>query len=81
MYAATRGFHHDFATTAPGKVCDTFDELLRALRDQDFETEKVDAFVAQNFNYVDTSSSDRVIDWLILGEPRRAQGDEHDRRK
>lgn len=81
VYAATRGFHHDFATTAPGKVCDTFDELLRALRDQDFETEKVDAFVAQNFNYVDTGSADRVIDWLILGEPPRAQGDEHDRRK
>lgn len=69
VYSATRGFHHDFKQTAPGTVCDTFDELLTAIAEQHFETWKVDEFVEENFDHVDTGSTDRVIDWLILGEP------------
>ncbi len=73
VYAATRGFHHDFEDTAPGKVCDTFDELLDAIERQDFELGKIDEFVAHNFDHVDTGSTDRVIDWLILGDPPQDQ--------
>lgn len=73
VYAVTRGFHRDFEETAPGKVCNTFDELLTALSEEDFETAKIDAFVQENFDYVDTGSTDRVIDWLILGEPPEPQ--------
>jgi CDP-ribitol ribitolphosphotransferase len=69
IYAATRGFHRDFELTAPGKVCDTFDELLSALREQNFDRWKIDAFTAENFDNIDTHSADRVIDWLILGDP------------
>lgn len=72
VYASTRGFHGDFEQTAPGTVCDNFPELLNALAEQKFDLSKVDAFVEENFDYVDTLSSDRVIDWLILGEPPRA---------
>jgi CDP-ribitol ribitolphosphotransferase len=69
IYAATRGFHRDFELTAPGKVCQTFDELLTALSEQEFDTWKISAFVTENFDHIDTGSADRVIDWLILGEP------------
>ncbi|WP_394279475.1 CDP-glycerol glycerophosphotransferase family protein [Microbacterium sp.] len=68
-YAATRGFHRDYAETAPGRVASTFDEVLDALRTGEFEQEKVAAFRAQNFDRVDTGAADRVIDWLILGRP------------
>lgn len=73
VYAATRGFHRDFEETAPGKACDTFDELLTAIADSDFETWRIDQFVKENFDHVDTGSTDRVIDWLILGEPPQLQ--------
>jgi CDP-ribitol ribitolphosphotransferase len=68
-YSAVRGFHRPYAETAPGKVCHTFDELLTALRDEDYETWRGDKFREENFDNIDTHSSDRVIDWLILGDP------------
>jgi len=65
-YAATRGFHRDYDDTAPGRVCDTFDEVIDALRTGRFEQEKVAQFRAENFDRIDTGAADRVIDWLIL---------------
>lgn len=67
-YAATRGFHRDYEETAPGRVCETFDDLVRALRDGDFATDKLARFRAENFDRIDTGAGDRVIDWLILDE-------------
>ncbi len=69
VYSSVRGFHRPYVETAPGKVCHSFDELLAAIRDEDFETWRGDQFRKENFDNIDTGSSDRVIDWLILGEP------------
>ncbi len=64
-YAAIRGFQSDYDDFAPGRICTTFDELEDAIRKQDFQLEKVDRFVRENFDYLDSGSSDRVIDWLL----------------
>ncbi|WP_293696169.1 CDP-glycerol glycerophosphotransferase family protein [uncultured Agrococcus sp.] len=64
-YAATRGFHHDYVDTAPGRVCATFNEVIDAIATCEFEQEKVARFRAENFDRIDTGSADRVIDWLI----------------
>jgi CDP-ribitol ribitolphosphotransferase len=69
VYSATRGFHRDYMDTAPGKVCLTFDDLVQAMRDEDYEEWRRDAFLRENFDHVDSHSADRVIDWLILGKP------------
>ncbi len=68
-YSAVRGFHRDYDATAPGKVCTTFDELVKALQNEDYDLSRLEAFRRENFDYVDTGSADRVIDWLILGDP------------
>ncbi len=67
-YAATRGFHRDYDQTAPGRVCETFAEVVDAIRTGEFEQEKVARFREENFDRIDTGAADRVIDWLILGE-------------
>ncbi len=67
-YAVSRGFHRDYAANVPGKVCLTFDELLRAMRQEDYEFEKVGRMLPLYFDHTDTLSCDRVIDWLVLGE-------------
>lgn len=69
-YSAVRGFHRDYDATAPGKVCLTFDELIKALQNEDYDMSKLEAFRRENFDYLDTGSADRVIDWLILNDPR-----------
>lgn len=63
-YAAIRGFQSDYEDFAPGKICSTFDEVEQAIRDKDFEVEKVDRFVKENFDYLDSGACDRFIDWL-----------------
>ena len=67
-YAVSRGFHRDYDGSVPGKICMTFDELLSAMRDGDYEFEKVERMLPQYFDHTDTGSSDRVIDWLVLGD-------------
>ena len=70
LYSATRGFHRDYDDMAPGRVCTTFDELLSAIEGGDFDEWKIARFREENFDHVDTGSSDRVIDQLILSDPR-----------
>lgn len=51
-----------------GKVCYTFEELLTAIVDKDFEFEKVEQYITHHFDYIDSGASDRVIDWILLGK-------------
>ena len=67
-YAKQRGFHRDYQTYAPGKVCHTFDELLEAVKRQDFEQEKAARYVQEQFDRRDSGASDRVIDCVLLGK-------------
>ncbi len=67
QYSLSRGFHRPYRESAPGKVCAKFSELMDAIEKKDFEYEKVEEYVSSSFDYIDTHSSDRVIDWLILG--------------
>lgn len=65
-YVATRDFYVPFEEFVPGRIVRTFDELLDAIRRDDYEGEKVAAFAARHFDHLDGSSTDRVIDQLIL---------------
>ena len=66
-YAQSRGFHRPYRENAPGKVVSSFDELCDAIKEKDFEFEKVRKYVDNHFDFIDSGASDRVIDWLILG--------------
>ena len=67
QYSFSRGFHRDYEESAPGKVCHTFDEVMTALENDDFDYEKVEEYVDVHFDYIDSGASDRVIDWIVLG--------------
>lgn len=80
-YAVSRGFHRDYASNVPGKIVKTFDELLRAMQEDDYEFEKVRQMLPEYFDHVDTGNSDRVIDWLVLGDlPEEYASDLQNRR-
>lgn len=68
QYAYSRGFHRAYEESAPGKVVYTFEQLLAAIREHDFEFEKVEEYVNYSFDYIDCNASDRVIDWFVLGQ-------------
>ena len=67
QYSVSRGFHRDYDSNVPGKICYTFSEILDALEKEDFEFEKVGSMLSKYFDKVDTHNCDRVIDWLICG--------------
>ena len=66
LYELTRGVHRSVKDSAPGKVCDTFGELMDALKTRDFEEEKIHQFVKDNFSEYDGHASDRVIDQILI---------------
>lgn len=72
-YASSRGFHRDYATYAPGRVCHSFEELVRAIRENDYAPEKAERCRKEQFDWYDTGASDRVIDRVLLG--KEAGGD------
>lgn len=66
-YISTRDFYEEFTEFVPGKIVQTFDELLTAIRTGDFELEKVRPFAETHLGHLDSGSTDRVIDVLVLG--------------
>ena len=68
-YEATRDFYEPYEDLVPGKIVYDFDELLTAMKNEDYDYHKMDAFVKKNFKYTDGKATDRVIDQLILGKP------------
>lgn len=67
-YELTRGVHKSVKDTAPGKVCDTFPELMKALETGDYEIEKIRAFREANFSNYDGRAADKIIDRILLGK-------------
>lgn len=80
-YSLSRGFHRDYDLSAPGKVCETFEELAEAIEKKDFEYKKVEQYIEHHFDYIDSGASDRVIDWILLGKMPQEIKDEIEARK
>jgi CDP-ribitol ribitolphosphotransferase / teichoic acid ribitol-phosphate polymerase len=65
-YVATRDFYVPFESFVPGRIVRTFPEMLDAIRNDDYQAEKVADFASRHFAHHDSGSTDRVIDQLIL---------------
>jgi CDP-ribitol ribitolphosphotransferase len=66
-YVASRDFYEPYESFVPGRIVRTFDELLDAIRREDFEQEKVAPFAARHFDHLDGGSTDRVIELIVSG--------------
>jgi CDP-ribitol ribitolphosphotransferase len=65
-YRADRDVYMPYEDFVPGRIVQTFDELVAAIRAGDYQLEKVAPFARSQFTYMDGHATDRVID-LILG--------------
>lgn len=66
-YLKDRGFHRDFASTAPGKIVTDYIGLHNAILANDFEFEKVEKYVEESYDFIDSHACDRIIDYIIKG--------------
>lgn len=64
-YVASRDFYEPYESFVPGRIIRTFDELLDAIRHDEYEMEKVTAFASRHFDHLDGNSTDRVIDLIL----------------
>lgn len=65
-YRAERDVYMPYEDFVPGRIVETFDGLLQAIRGDDYQVEKVKPFADSQFTYQDGGATDRVID-LIVG--------------
>ncbi len=67
-YELVRGVHRKVKENAPGRVCDSFEELMDALETGNYEFEKTAQFIEENFGDYDGCASDKVIDHILLNK-------------
>ncbi|MEW8964725.1 CDP-glycerol glycerophosphotransferase family protein, partial [Staphylococcus arlettae] len=60
-YITSRDFYEPYETFVPGKIVESFDDLIVALDNEDFEQEKVPKFLDKHFKYQDGRSSERLV--------------------
>ncbi len=64
-YIENRDFYYDFKEFIPGKTVKTQNELVTAVKNSDFESEKIENFKHTFFDDIDGKSSQRVADKII----------------
>lgn len=63
-----RGFYYDFKGTVPGPIVNTSDELISAIKNNEFDMSRISEFVNTQFDAIDGQSSKRVVDFLLDNE-------------
>jgi CDP-glycerol glycerophosphotransferase (TagB/SpsB family) len=64
-YVSSRDFYEPYESFVPGRIVRTFDELVDAIRREDFEVDKVARFARRHFDHLDGGSTDRVVDLIV----------------
>ena len=59
-YIATRDFYYEYEPFLPGKLTQTQGELVDAIKNEDFEMEKIEPFKHKFFDNLDGKSAERV---------------------
>lgn len=66
-YQLTRGVHRTL-DDAPGVVCETFDEVIKTIQNENYDFDKLEKFIEENFDFNEKLSSDIAIDTILLKE-------------
>lgn len=63
--ANERGFYYDYKKTVPGPIAYDSNQLIDAIRSNDFDDGRISEFVRMQFDAIDGESSKRVVDFLL----------------
>lgn len=65
-YSENRDFYLPYKTAVPGEIVYTFKDLMKILRSQHYDSEKISRFKHENYQFVDSYASRRVVTELIM---------------
>ena len=60
-YITTRDFYENYESFVPGKIVESFDDLIDSLYKRDYDQYKVEPFLNKHFKYQDGRSSERLV--------------------
>lgn len=63
-YIKDRDFYFDFKSHIPGKICTSFISLMDAIKNEDYESEKIAQFRDMFFDELDGNSSQRIANLI-----------------
>jgi CDP-ribitol ribitolphosphotransferase len=66
-YQYSRGVNHDILSYAPGKICDTFEELLSSLKEKDYNLNKTIQYSEEMYRDIKTDTVEKLIDFIVSG--------------
>ncbi len=64
-YEMQRSLHRTLEKYAPGKICRSLDSVIQAIENEDFEKERLNAFVSENITISKTGACDRIIEEIL----------------
>lgn len=60
-----RGFYFDYRQMVPGRIVYDSDELIKVLKEEDFDLEKLEEFSKMQFGQFSPDSSKRILDYIL----------------
>ena len=63
-YKHQRGLNFNYEEEMPGPICKSEDEVVKAIKENDFNIENIKKFKSKYFKYTDGKSCDRVVDFI-----------------
>ena len=60
-----RGFYFDYEDMVPGKIVYNIDELIEAIKEEDFRLEKMEEFLKLQFGEFKPNSSKLILDYIL----------------
>jgi len=59
-----RGFYFDY-TNVPGPIAKNTGDIIKFIEEDGFDLKKIKDFVSKNYDYLDSNSSKRIVDFLL----------------
>ncbi len=64
-YISSRGFYYEYEDMAPGKIVRTYTGLVDAIRNEDWENDKLEEFKNRFFDELDGDASGRTVELIM----------------
>lgn len=64
-YISSRGFYYEYEDMAPGKIVRTYTDLVDAIRNEDWENDKLEEFKNRFFDELDGDASGRTVELIM----------------
>lgn len=63
-----RNFYFDFKENVPGTIVTSSDELIKTIKNENYNLNKIQDFVKYQFNELDGKASSRIVDFVLNNE-------------